>query len=388
MGIGPSNYTHVSGDRVSTHTGRVQLGRSVEGPEQSCAMDQFNGRALRHGGSLCHPRTLDQSMDTYHALAFVQYDRDCHVRGRTRGTLVSHSARAASTLVRTGTGRVAFWIAVVTAVTALAVLGHVDASLVGSESCMGLVGWILHNGTCLQDDYKKTDGDTDPSEPRPRAFNARRRRQQQTTSPIWSRIIQWFALSYALYNFAGERQWIRKHDNGDIGEALRLSQYWVMYSSVAETAHTTQLTGILQQSDDDDTKDRRMDLLEYIRTGQVQPALSAETVPLDMSRRYPSARWERAVHTWASKSYLDPKFGQERGAQLCRALCALVARDDRAMSWNRQLEAIELRFQHSYILPPGSPTRYAAQWIVPDTVVTVPCNASRASPSTVGDVAA
>lgn len=293
--------------------------------------------------------------------------------------------------------RLPHWQCLAMLTQVLCVPSHVWDWLDGSAN-------MTTTATATQDHYKKTDGDpilsnTDLSDPGHGRSLARRRRQQQTTSPIWSRVVQWVALAYALYNFAGERQWIRKHDNGDIGEALRLSQYWIMYASVAKSAHTTLLTGMLQSEDavdddDDDDADndhqrRSIDLLEYIRTGQVQPALSVDVVPLDMSRRYPSARWERAIHTWASQSYLDPKFGRDRGEQLCRALCVLVLRDDRAKPWNRQLQTIELRFQHSYVLPPGSTARYAPRRMVSDTVVTVPCDApSIASPSAVGGIAA
>ena len=31
----------------------------------------------------------------------------------------------------------------------------------------------------------------------------------------FSRLLQLFLLGYMIYNFAGERKWIRKHDNGE-----------------------------------------------------------------------------------------------------------------------------------------------------------------------------
>ena len=250
---------------------------------------------------------------------------------------------------------------------------------------------VKQNQALRRDKYKKNDGDsTSTSTSMAGTVSTQSSRivvrHAANHSPRWSRAIQLFALVYALYNFAGERGWIRKHDNGDIGEALRLSQYWVMYGSVAETAHTTLLTGILQSNNNADfnTNERRIDLLEYIRTGggPVQPALSPDIVPLDMSRRYPSARWERAVQTWASQSFDDVAIG--RGRQLCRALCILIQRDDRAKPWNSQLEAIELRVQHSHILPPGSVGRYAEKRTIPDTVTTVQCGVSKSTTASAG----
>ena len=72
---------------------------------------------------------------------------DGPARGRTRGTPLLDSAGALSTLVCPDAGGIAFWIVHVTAIAAVAVLGIVDAGGVGSESRVGLVGWIGESET-------------------------------------------------------------------------------------------------------------------------------------------------------------------------------------------------------------------------------------------------
>lgn len=230
---------------------------------------------------------------------------------------------------------------------------------------------ITTNGSQQRIDstYKKTDGDdflAGGGEVTPKR-RLRIVRRAVNRSGAVSRCLQVFFFSYMLYNFAGERKWIPKHDRGDIGEGLRLSQYWVMYSTLAHTAHTTILTGVLSG---DDT--RRVDVFRYISTGEMEQAEDVTVVPLDMSRRYPSARWERALDGWASGSYRFPEFGRQRGRQFCRALCIMI-NQDRFAAHLAGLREIELRFQHVDVLPPGSRQRYAAQRAMVDTVLTVPC---------------
>jgi len=250
---------------------------------------------------------------------------------------------------------------------------------------------LLEGSSLSTEEYKKTDGDPSPAT----TFNTNTttlspQQQYNTRSNPVSRLLQLFWFLYMFYNFAGERRWIPKHDKGDIGEALRLSQYWVMYAKVGRTAHNTILTGIyaapVEEEEDihqlkKDGNSRRIDLLEYIRTGRERNAEPVDFVPQDMSRRFPSARWERALHSWASKSFTNPEYGRQRGEQLGRALCRLfhqdrlraAANDDTEEEGQRLLHAVELRFQHLSILPPGSDRRYAEKRAKKDTVVTVPC---------------
>ena len=127
--VGPSYYNYYHYARDGT--------RGLVVP-----VDQLDGCALRAVGVLCNARELDQSLDSTHTVAVVEPDRDGPARGRTRGTTLLDSAGALSTLVCTDAGGIAFWIVHVTAIAAVAVLGNVDAGGVGSESRVGLVGWI------------------------------------------------------------------------------------------------------------------------------------------------------------------------------------------------------------------------------------------------------
>jgi hypothetical protein len=195
-----------------------------------------------------------------------------------------------------------------------------------------------------------------------------------------SKGLQMFFLSYMLYNFAGEQGWIPKHDHGDIGEGLRLSQHWGMYgTSLSTTAHATRLTGILPSDPhNQQDKPRRMDLLHFIASRgeiQLEPASRhvASTAMLDMSRRYPSVRWERALYEWSLLSYTHPDYGSRLGKHFARALCSLVNQDLFERNRHDNLVAIEVVFSHWTVNPPGSLQRYAMQPAAVDTIISVPC---------------
>eukprot|EP00551_Chaetoceros_affinis_P008973 CAMPEP_0203672046 /NCGR_PEP_ID=MMETSP0090-20130426/7662_1 /ASSEMBLY_ACC=CAM_ASM_001088 /TAXON_ID=426623 /ORGANISM="Chaetoceros affinis, Strain CCMP159" /LENGTH=397 /DNA_ID=CAMNT_0050537269 /DNA_START=361 /DNA_END=1551 /DNA_ORIENTATION=+ len=55
----------------------------------------------------------------------------------------------------------------------------------------------------------------------------------------------YFFFIYMIYNFSGERKWIVKHDGGDVGEFLRFSQFWVMFSSPPKSSIHDIFTGTL-----------------------------------------------------------------------------------------------------------------------------------------------
>lgn len=179
-----------------------------------------------------------------------------------------------------------------------------------------------------------------------------------------SAVIQLFFLAYMIYNWLGCRGWIRKHDNGDIGEGLRLSQYWVMYGSLSHNADTLKLTALVDGPEYEE--DVRVDLLHYIKTGEFVPPEPSDVVPEDMSDRYPSPRWERALSQWASAS------DTTRGRRMLSRLCGLVNEDRQKMHLSRVKE-IEMRYQHLRIRPPGSETRYLQQRRADDSVMTVEC---------------
>jgi len=235
--------------------------------------------------------------------------------------------------------------------------------------------------------HKKTDGDdTTVAEKYNKLSRQQSRRRFLPSNPLAAAFTSfWFA--YMLYNWVGCRGIVRKLDNGDIGEGARLSQYWVMYASVSHTAHPLQLTGIIQPKLENDASNsdkgpppppsRRLDLLRYLQRGQWREQDGVDFVPEDMTRRYPSPRWERALAQWSSRS------DRTRGERFCKALCRLVNDDLATNSASggeqrgrgvRRLDAIELRYKHVRILPPASARRYdATKPAMPDTVVTVAC---------------
>jgi hypothetical protein len=186
---------------------------------------------------------------------------------------------------------------------------------------------------------------------------------QKRRNPV-SFAIQLFFLFYMIYNWCGCRGWIGKHDKGDIGEGVRLSQHWVMYGTVAHTANNVHLVGTVHVPESN--QNVTVDLLRYLSTGEQEPppALSAPHsdednwfLP-DMSNRYPSPRWERALSQWASKR------DTSRGRRFIRRLCTLLPLD---------LLSIELRYTHARIGPPGSKHRFLPIPSLPDSAVTISC---------------
>jgi len=175
-----------------------------------------------------------------------------------------------------------------------------------------------------------------------------------------------FLYSYMIYNWAGNRGWIAKHDNGDIGEGLRLNQYWPMFSTVATKAYHGFCTATLKDGP-------RMDVFAYIkdprrRPLQLQVDLNATTVYRDMSARYPSPRWERAVHDFgmdSSRRWKAPM--QNRVRFFLEALCRILNEDG--------IDAIdvELMFRNYDIQEPGAPVLYKPYKDNPETKTTVRC---------------
>jgi hypothetical protein len=186
-----------------------------------------------------------------------------------------------------------------------------------------------------------------------------------------SKSIQLFFLSYMLLNWCGNRGWIPKFDGGDIGEGLRLSQYWVMYATVGHTSHNVYLTGIvLEQGSLNDMGEivpveKEYNVLQYIKTREWQEQDKSRIY--DMSSRYPSPRWERILYQWAASAGSPRK----RETRFLQKLCELV-NQDRIQQKMDKLDAIEIMYQHLSIQGFGQ-ERYARDKARPDSVYRVDC---------------
>lgn len=198
--------------------------------------------------------------------------------------------------------------------------------------------WDRWYGKMGIDDIKKTDGDS--------AKNRAAILTQRALRPTMiSKGIQIFFFSHALYNMAANRGWIPKLDNGDIGEGLRISQNWQMFGTVAHEAHNVFVTGYFS-----DTNSSSIDILRYISDGTLQPQILGTQVILeDMTNRYPSPRFERAIFTWIRSS------GSRGGSikKFCATLCVLL--NEQLL---KPLGRVELRIQRVRINPPGNRKRF------------------------------
>lgn len=222
--------------------------------------------------------------------------------------------------------------------------------------------------------YKKTDGDL-PTNGEKRSNSKPSEKKHLTFAGSASLIkyasllVQIFWFAYMVYNWLGNRGWIAKHDGGDIGEGLRLSQYWVMFSTVGKRAHNTMLTGYNRDGVNNVTL--AWDLFRYISTGDFVPQEPTDSVAQDMTSRYPSPRWERALSQMAASKE------RHRAAHVAGALCLLI-NEDRLAEKLAPLSVVEFRWKDFDILPPGSSSmmmidqRYDGKGL--DTVVSVPCH--------------
>ena len=157
-----------------------------------------------------------------------------------------------------------------------------------------------------------------------------------------------------LLDFSGNRKWIPKLDNGDIGEFLRFSQYWVMYSGPPLQSSQIMLTGTLGDKDN-------VNVFEWIKTGGVHVEfvdlenLQSDNIWTNMTHVYPSPRVERALSDWSRNDYA-------RTNRILGGLCTVTP-----------FSNFKITFQTMDILPPESKQRYSRTFR--DEVVDVKCNA-------------
>ena len=170
-----------------------------------------------------------------------------------------------------------------------------------------------------------------------------------------------FLLLYMVYNWCGHRQWVAKHDGGDIGEFLRFSQFWVMYGVPPHFDTNTLLRGR--------TVDGNMfNGWEWIKyralatVAQDENGLGeSDTAVLhNMTHVYPSPRWERIFNQWGGQRDVN------RARYFLEGLCQF---DD------QPFESLELVWQHLVVNTPGKNERFAKSR--PDTVIQVDCSGFR-----------
>lgn len=168
-------------------------------------------------------------------------------------------------------------------------------------------------------------------------------------------------LAYIAMLWCGERQWLVKPDNGDVGEALRIGQNWVMFGPEPPVdTHTWRITGgMVIDPLLDHTSTIVVDVLEAIKAGRwhgdgvevtVEAAEAAARAPTGQSYRFVNMRWERVFFVWAQEGRRDARQLDARLRRLGRALCVESARR-RLESGHAPLEYMELSLRRTYIEP-------------------------------------
>ena len=172
-----------------------------------------------------------------------------------------------------------------------------------------------------------------------------------------------FFFVYMIYNFAGERRWIRKHDGGDIGEFLRFSQYWVMFATPPKSSEQIIFTGkmLLSNMGDSsvDSNDEfvQVDVWQWIKDGSLE-AIDLESrrkeIWHNMTEVYPSPRIERMFDQLSSrKNYEVLKYFLEK------------------MCVNGPFEELTFIIQRLKVMPPSSPQRFGKR--IQDSVLEEVC---------------
>lgn len=166
--------------------------------------------------------------------------------------------------------------------------------------------------------------------------------------------LTYFLFMYMLLDFAGNRKWIEKIDNGDIGEFLRFSQYWVMFNGPPLSTSQVMLLGRLNGKQD-------VNVWEWIKNGNVQTidALSFERDEpwTNFTHVYPSPRVERSFSEWYNK-----KDRKRRTEHFLKSFCAVAP----------SFDGFKLIIQVLNIMPPGSAKRY--QRSQSDIVTEITCS--------------
>jgi hypothetical protein len=148
--------------------------------------------------------------------------------------------------------------------------------------------------------------------------------QQQQHRRRASNYLTRFFLCYMIYNFLGEHGVVTKHDDGDIGEFLRFSQHWVMFSVPPKTSVHAILVGTTPNG-------TTTDIWKWIQS-------THPLVPMNLTERqsqlwtnmthvYPSPRWERAFDGWGQEQ------DQVRARYFLQTLCRQAQFSELTLIW-------------------------------------------------------
>lgn len=170
--------------------------------------------------------------------------------------------------------------------------------------------------------------------------------------------LTYFFFGYMIYNFAGERTWIRKHDNGDVGEFLRFSQHWVMFSSAPKTSVHDIFTGTVRLRNETSINEMvEVDVWEWMKDGQmieIDVKARRNEIWNNMTHIYPNPRFERLFSQWST--------GRNSRAlnYFLKKICILGPFENLTFIW-----------QHLKVLDPSIQQRY--QKSEEDTIFHVNC---------------
>lgn len=169
--------------------------------------------------------------------------------------------------------------------------------------------------------------------------------------------LTYFFLSYMLYDFVGNRKWIQKIDHGDVGEFLRFSQYWVMFTGPSTTGSHVMITGSLEDK-------ANVNVWEWIKNKNNMEVINLDAFEQEpwtnMTHVYPSPRIERAMSEWSST--------KDRGKSIhfLESLCDMSP-----------FLSLKLIIQTLDISPPGSEDRFSKS--ISDIAIEVDCTRANAN---------
>ena len=172
-------------------------------------------------------------------------------------------------------------------------------------------------------------------------------------------------LAYLNMLWCGERGWLVKPDGGNVGEALRIGQNWIMFGPEPPVeCFTWSIRAAVARAPGEGVTGEgvaggaTIDVLAALRTNRwhgeriestdVLGAPEAETA--GQSYPFVNHRWERAFHVWASAGRSDPRRLEARLRRLGLALCAEGTRRRRAAG-HAPLQSVEMSLQVVFLEP-------------------------------------